>query len=231
MSARGFAISEAAAQGGLATALLKSLAIAALFFGIANGVAFLWEKFGVGKKPGSSPSAGKIRVPLDLVVMRAIEVMNSIPGLLLLLALVAVMQKSSIFYVMAVIGLIRWTGVARYTRAELLKIRNLGYVEAARAMGFPHRRILWRHAVPVAIGPVLITIAFGVASSVLLESTLSFLGIGVGDEGVTWGKLLSEARGYPAAWWLAVFPGGAIFLTVTAMNLIGEGLTEAISKQ
>ena len=167
----------------------------------------------------------------DLWIMRLVEVLDAIPGLLLLLAFLAVVQKSSVYYVMVVIGLLRWTGIARYMRAELLKVRNLAYIEAARAMGFSTRRILFRHALPNAIGPVLISVSFGIAAAILLESSLSFLGLGVAAEGTSWGKILSDARENPAAWWLAVFPGGAIFLTVTAFNLIGEGLTRAYSPE
>ncbi len=217
--ARSFALSEAAKSDGLGRELLFSLLIALAIFLLANGIVFLFKKI-------PSLARSKITLPIDLLVMRLVEVMNSIPGILLLLAMVAILQKSSVFYVMAIIGLIRWTGIARFLRAELLKVRQTGYVEAARAMGFSQTRILFRHALPNALGPVLITVAFGIASAVLLESTLSFLGIGVGGETMTWGKLLAEARRYPGAWWLAVFPGGAIFLTVTIFNLIGDGLSE-----
>lgn len=165
-------------------------------------------------------------VPTDLLVMRAIEVMNALPGLLLLLAIVAVLERNSIFYVMVVIGLLRWTGIARFLRAELLKIRRLNYIEAGRAMGFSEWRLLFRHALPNALGPVLITVAFGIASAILLESVLSFLGIGVSPDTVTWGSMLSLARQNPAAWWLAVFPGLAIFVTVTLFNLLGDALSE-----
>jgi peptide/nickel transport system permease protein len=221
---RSFVLSEATKSGSLGGALLISLAIVVVVFTLANVLAFLLKKI---------PALGKARLtlPLDLLIMRGVEVMNSIPGFLLLLALAAIVQKSSILYVMAIIGLIRWTGIARFLRAELLRIRQLNYIEAARAMGFSQWRILFRHALPNALGPVIITLAFGIASAILLESTLSFLGIGAGEESMTWGKLLSEARRYPGAWWLAVFPGGAIFLTVTIFNLIGEGLTEAMSNK
>ncbi len=221
--ARGFAMAEAAVKGSETGAVLEGMAIAIGILLLANGLVFLIKKIPAGV------FVKKITLPLDLLVMRAIEVLNSIPGMLLLLASVAVLQKSSIFYVMVIIGLIRWTSIARFMRAELLKVRNLPYIEAARALGYSDRRILFRHALPNAVGPVLITVAFGIASAILLESALSFLGFGAAAEGVTWGQLLSEARRYPGAWWLAVFPGGAIFLTVTAFNLIGEGLTEAMS--
>lgn len=219
-SVRRYALSEAG--GNFGWELLKSLGICFGILAVANGAVFFLKKI--------PALARKVTLPLDLLTMRLVEVFNSIPGLLLLLSFVAVLQKSSVFYVMIIIGLIRWTGVARFLRAELLKIRNLEYIEAAKALGFSRWRILFRHALPNAIAPVLITIAFGMASAILLESTLSFLGIGVGEEGITWGRLLSEARKYPSAWWLALFPGGAIFITVTIFNLIGEGLTEAVGK-
>ncbi len=222
-SARGYTLSEAAKNGGLGMELLKSIAIAALIFLVTNGLSVLINKL---------LKTRQITLPLDLITMRGIEVMNSIPGLLLLLAMVAVLEKSSIFYVMAIIGFLRWTSVARFLRAELLRVRNLGYVEAARAMAFPNWRILWRHALPNAIGPVLIVVSFGVASAILMESSLSFLGIGTGsDGGTTWGSLLSAVRRYPSAWWLAVFPGGAIFVAVTVFNLIGDGLSEAMGER
>ena len=97
-------------------------------------------------------------------------------------------------------------------------------------MGFSHRRTLLRHALPNALGPVLITIAFGIASAILAEATLSFLGIGVGTD-VTWGSLLKNAREQRTAWWLAVFPGLAIFGLVLIFNLIGEGLKDAIDSK
>ncbi len=221
-SARSFTLSEAAKNGGLGLELLKSFAIVLLVFLLANGLAFLINKV---------VKTGSITLPLDLIIMRAVEVMNAVPGLLLLLAMVAILEKSSIFYVMAIIGLLRWTPVTRFLRAELLKIRSLGYIEAARAMAFPEWRILWRHALPNAIGPVLIVVAFGAASAILMESTLSFLGIGIGSGGVTWGSMLSAVRSNPSAWWLAVFPGLAIFVSVTIFNLIGDGLSEAMAQR
>ena len=195
-----------------------------LMFSVIVGVLF-----GVGKVlPLPGWWRRPVVLPLDSLVMRGIETMNSIPALLLLLAVVAAIGEPSILYVMIIIGLIRWTGIARFVRAELLRIRQLTYIEAARALGYGHWRILLRHALPNALGPVLITTAFGIASAILLEALLSFLGIGVAANEVTWGSLLSSARRNVSAWWLAVFPGLAIFVTVTIFNLIGEGLTEAM---
>ncbi len=171
----------------------------------------------------------KIALPIDIIVMRLIETINSIPGIIFLLAILAVIESASIINVMIIIGLIGWTGIARFIRSELLRVRALDYIEAARSLGFQDLRILWRHALPNALTPVLITIAFGIAGAILVEATLSFLGIGMPVEEITWGKMLNTARGNINAWWLALFPGLAIFITVTIFNLIGEGLTDALN--
>jgi len=169
----------------------------------------------------------KISIPVDIIVQRMIEVLVSIPRLFLIIAVVAI-SKPSIFLVMVVIGLTSWTEIARFIRAELLKIRNLEYIEASEALGFPKWRILLKHAIPNALSPVLITIAFGIAAAILTESFLSFIGLGIPPETLTWGKLLSLAQGGKSQLWVAIFPGFAIFVTVTLFNLIGEGLTDAL---
>ncbi len=169
----------------------------------------------------------KIAVPMDMIVSRVIEVMVSVPILFLLITVVALVPPH-IFWVMLVIGLVSWTGMARLIRAELLKVRSLEYIEAAHAMGFSEWRTMFKHAIPNALSPVFIAIAFGVAGAILTEATLSFLGIGVSADTITWGKLLNMSRQHPLAWWLAIFPGFAIFILVTAFNLIGEGLSDAL---
>jgi len=169
----------------------------------------------------------KINVPVDIIVSRFIEIMISIPTLFLIIAIVAI-AKPSLMLVMVVIGATTWTGIARFARAELLRIRSLEYIEAAHALGYSEMRTIFRHALPNALSPVLIAVAFGIASAILTEATLSFLGIGVPADTLTWGALLSEARSKPTAWWLAIFPGIAIFITVTVYNLLGEGLTDAM---
>jgi len=169
----------------------------------------------------------QITIPVDIIVSRLIEIVVSIPSLLLILSIVAI-AKPSIFLVMVVIGATGWTGIARFLRAELLRVRSLEYIEAASALGYSNARIIFRHAIPNALTPVFISIAFGIAGAILIESSLSFLGIGVQAEVITWGKLLSIARDAPEAWWLAIFPGFAIFITVTIFNLLGEGLTDAL---
>ncbi|MCL4119183.1 UNVERIFIED_CONTAM: hypothetical protein GTU68_028825 [Idotea baltica] len=152
----------------------------------------------------------------------------SVPRLFLIISIVAIIRNPSLAVVMIIIGLTSWMGIARLIRGELLRVRSLEYIEAATALGFSDNRALLKHAIPNALSPVLIAIAFGIAGAILTEAFLSFIGIGVPAETVTWGSLLNVARSYTGLWWLAVFPGFAIFLTITFFNLIGEGLTDAL---
>lgn len=171
------------------------------------------------------------RVPLDLILMRIVEAVQSLPGLLLLLALVPLFTVPSIWNVVIIVGLIRWPGFARFVRGELLKIREMPYLEAAWLAGIPHPRILWRHALPNALQPVLVLVAFGISSGVLIEAFLSFLGLGVPADDVTWGTLLNMARKQFSDWWLAVFPGLGIFITVAAFNLFGEAVQDSLDER
>ncbi|MCX6296441.1 MAG: ABC transporter permease, partial [Bacteroidetes bacterium] len=167
-------------------------------------------------------------IPVDSIISRVIEILISMPLLILIISISAIAKERSIINLMVIIGLTSWTGIARLTRAEFLRISNLEYIQAAKSMGFKEYRIIFRHALPNALAPALVAIAFGVASAILIESSLSFLGIGVPPETITWGALLSAGREQYSAWWLVVFPGLAIFLTVTIYNLLGEGLRDAL---
>jgi peptide/nickel transport system permease protein len=164
---------------------------------------------------------------IDLVISRLFELMLGIPTLFLIITIAATLTPN-IFYTMMVIGLTSWVGIARLTRNEFLKVRNYDYVTAAVALGTPTRRILTRHILPNALAPVLVSVVLGIAAAILTESSLSFLGIGVPADLVTWGSLINEARSNTFAWWLAVFPGFAIFITVLAYYLVGEGLREVL---
>jgi peptide/nickel transport system permease protein len=126
-----------------------------------------------------------------------------------------------------VIGITHWPTVARLTRGEFLKTKSLDYVVAARALGATDLRTIVLHILPNTLAPVFVAATFGVASAILTESTLSFLGFGVPPSTASWGSMLSNARQLWSAWWLTVFPGLAIFLTVTSYNLVGEGLRDA----
>jgi peptide/nickel transport system permease protein len=164
---------------------------------------------------------------VDLVISRIFELMLAIPTFLLLITIAAFLRPS-IFYTMIIIGLTGWVGMARFTRNEFLKVRNLDYVTAATALGLPDRRIMFRHILPNALAPVLVSVVLGIAAAILAESGLSFLGIGVPADTVTWGSILNEARSNTFAWWLAVFPGAAIFVAVISYYMVGEGLRDAL---
>ena len=163
----------------------------------------------------------------DIIASRLIEIMLTIPTFFLIITVVAFLPQS-IFNVMVVIGITNWPTVARLTRGEFLKTKSLEYVVSARAMGATDFRMIFRHILPNALGPVIVAATFGIASAILIESTLSFLGFGVPPSTASWGAILSNARQLlPSAWWLSVFPGLAIFLTVVSYNLVGEGLRDA----
>jgi peptide/nickel transport system permease protein len=135
----------------------------------------------------------------------------------------------SIWNVMIVIGITRWTEVFRLVRAEFLRLTALDFVTAGRALGLSSARIVFRHVLPNALGPVFVAAAFGVAGAILIESALSFLGFGVPPPQASWGSVLHDARGHEQQmWWVTIFPGLLIFLTVTAYNLVGEGLRDAL---
>lgn len=167
----------------------------------------------------------------DLVLMRLLEVVHALPTILLLVTVLSVVMLTgwaSVFGMMLVIGLIAWTGVARLVRGEILRIKTMEYVEAARALGYSDARIILRHVLPNALSPVLVSATFTMASAILIESALSFLGFGIPPDMASWGALLNDGRGHTDAWWLALFPGAAIFITVTVYNMAGEGLRDAI---
>jgi peptide/nickel transport system permease protein len=167
---------------------------------------------------------------IDLSLSRLFELWASIPPFFLIITAAAFLPPS-VFAVMAIIGMTGWVGIARLTRSQFLQVRAYDYVAAARGLGCSSGRIMFRHILPNALGPILIPAAFGVAGAILAESGLSFLGIGVPAETITWGALLAGARSNGAAWWLVVAPGLAIFVTVTLYNLLGDGLRDALDPQ
>jgi peptide/nickel transport system permease protein len=165
---------------------------------------------------------------VDIFGMRVVEIFASIPTLFLLLTFVAFFPRN-LYIMMAIIGFTSWYGYALFLRAEFLRLRRQDFVQAAIACGLPLRSILFRHMLPNGMTPILVNASFGVASAVLYESTLSFLGLGLVDE-PSWGQMLSQAIGPGGSfyWWIALYPGLAIFLTVFAYNLVGEAMRDAI---
>ncbi|HET6349217.1 MAG TPA: ABC transporter permease [Candidatus Krumholzibacteria bacterium] len=162
----------------------------------------------------------------DILLSRLIEIVICFPFLFLILAVIAFLPPS-IYNIMIVIGITRWTDIARYTRAEFVRLKGHEFTEAARALGVRDGTIIFRHILPNSLAPVLVTATFGIASAVLIENSLTFLGLGVQPPTPSWGIILASAREQDFAWWLTTFPGFAIFITVTAYNLLGEGLRDA----
>ena len=165
---------------------------------------------------------------VDLLLSRIVEIFMAIPVLFLLIVAAAVLPRNT-YMMMAIIGLVSWTLSARFIRAEFLKMRSQDFVQGAIAAGLPLRLVLFRHMLPNGITPVLVLASFSIAAAILAEATLSFLGLGP-DGQASWGKLLASATGATGTfnWWLAIFPGAAIFLTVLAYNLMGEAFRDAI---
>lgn len=164
----------------------------------------------------------------DQIISRAIEIMICFPTFFLILTLLAFIGPS-IYNIMVVIGLTNWTGIARLVRGEFLKLKNQDFVQAAVALGASDSRVIFRHMLPNALAPVLVSATFGVAAAILIESGLSFLGFGVPPHIPSWGSILSQSQEFmDIAWWLTLVPGTAIFLTITVYNIVGEGLRDAI---
>ena len=165
---------------------------------------------------------------VDLLLFRVVEIFMAIPVLFLLIVAAAVLPRNT-YMMMAIIGCVSWTGAARFTRAEFYKLRKQDFVQGAQAAGLPLRSVLFRHMLPNGVTPVLVDASFAVAAAIIAEATLSYLGLGP-DGQSSWGKLLSSATGTTGTfvWWLAIFPGLAIFLTVLSYNMLGEAMRDAI---
>lgn len=161
---------------------------------------------------------------LDSLIMRLADIMLCFPTFFLILAVVAFLDPS-IFNIMAIIGLTSWMGPARLIRGQILSLKEREFVQAARAYGASHSRIIFKHLIPNASGPVLVNATLGISSAILLETGLSFLGLGVQPPQASWGNILIEAKAtLGVAWWITVFPGLALLVTILGFNFIAEGL-------
>ena len=177
---------------------------------------------------------------VDLLLMRCVEIVEAVPRIVLLMIVVTFfsegqflgveLKDARLYLMMVTIGLVSWTSDARFIRAEFLKLRKQDFVQACVATGLPLRNLLFRHMLPNGVAPVLVNVSFGIAGAILLESVLSFLGLGLEADQPSWGQLLAQATqgGSGFNWWIATFPGLAIFLTVFAYILIGEALRDAL---
>lgn len=198
-------------------AALLAFAVILLIF---NALYFLLRWLAYFRQP--------VSVHADLLIMRMAEVFNSIPRMILLIVIATLAPKQSLWVLIAVIGALSWTGVAKFVRSELLRVRELEYVTAARGLGYSEWRILLRHALPNALRPALIAFSFGVGGAIVLEATLTFLGFGGNSfKGVSWGSLLLSMKGHEKIWWVGLPAGLIIAFTVIALNTIGENLNNA----
>ncbi len=165
---------------------------------------------------------------VDAMIMRLVDLMLVFPRFFLLLAVLAFLQPS-IWTIMAVIGLTGWMGVARLVRAEFLSLKEREFVIWSQSIGASAYRIIWRHILPNALAPVLVAMTLGIPAAILTESGLSFLGLGVQPPYATWGNILNDGKdSIEIAWWLSVYPGLAILITVLSYNLLGEGIRDAL---
>ncbi|MDR3237702.1 MAG: ABC transporter permease [Spirochaetia bacterium] len=163
----------------------------------------------------------------DMVISRLIEIVMCFPTFFLILTILA-LWGPSLLSVMVVIGITGWTGIARIVRGEFMRLREADYIVSAKAAGAGDFRVIFTHMLPNALPPVLVSAMFGIASTILIESSLSFLGFGVQPPTPSWGDILSQSRDFiDFAWWLTLIPGFAIFITITAYNLVGDGLQDA----
>jgi peptide/nickel transport system permease protein len=202
------------------------LIIAALFFGFSR-----WRKKRVRKRAetGWGRMLSMRAISIDTLIMRFVDIMLCFPSFFLILTVVALLPPS-IYNIMIVIGLTSWTGTTRFVRAEFLSLREQDFVTAALALGVSNGRIIFRHMVPNAVAPVLVSATIGIASAILTEAALSFLGLGVPPPHATWGNILSDGKSFIFdAPWLTFIPGVAILIVVLSFNLFGEGLRDVLN--
>jgi peptide/nickel transport system permease protein len=194
-----------------------SVALAAVAVAVTVGVAI-------------GAAAGYAGGLFDNLLMRLVDVFYSLPGLFVLILLMTLIGPGFWTIVIA-LGLLRWMGTARLVRASFLSLKEKEYVEAARAIGARRGRIVARHILPNALSPIIVAATLGIAGAILTESALSFLGLGFQPPQATWGRMLDEAQRAvinDGHWWRGFFPGAMIFVTVLAVNFIGDGLRDAV---
>lgn len=163
----------------------------------------------------------QLTIPIDSIILKIIELIQTIPKLLLLITMMAILERS-IWTIILIIGIFGWTTIAKLTRAETLKIKTLEYITIVQLYKLSDNKIIFKHILPNIFPPLLISLCFGVATAIMAEAGLSFLGLGLPANEVSWGSMLSESRLYLNSWWLLVFPGGLLFLTIFSLHKTGE---------
>lgn len=205
-----------------------------IFLAVGGGLFLLSPIHGPAdeRSPGKAPFRALLSVPVitvDTMIMRVVDIMLCFPSFFLILTVVAILP-ASMYNIMIIIGLTSWMGAARFVRAEFLSLREQDFVTAAKALGVGKFRIIFRHMMPNALGPVLVSATIGIASAILTEAGLSFLGFGVPPPHATWGNILSDGKGFIFdAPWLTFIPGIAILIVVLSFNLFGEGLRDILN--
>ncbi len=214
------------------------LLLAALFYATyGNGLVrwlptllfFIWSIRLVIRNDADYMGDRRVSIPFDVIVSRVIEVFRSVPDIFIILVLVSLFRKAALTNVIIIIAIMKWPGIARFLRAEILKLKKSDHVVASKALGLSRAYIFRKNILPLALSPVIVSVAFGFSSSILLESTLSFLGIGIPVDQVTWGSILSGARSNFSSWWLALFPGIFIYLAVRLFHSIGDSINETLA--
>ena len=202
-----------------------------LLIGLGVGVVVVWMR------NSQEPPYGPVGLSflslnlfsVDVLITGLVDIMLCFPSFFLILTVVALLP-ASIYNIMIIIGLTSWMGATRFVRAEFLSLREQDFVTAARALGLSSRRIIFRHMVPNAMAPVLVSATIGIATAILTEAGLSFLGFGVPPPHATWGNILSNGKNFIFdAPWLTFVPGFAILIVVLAFNLFGEGLRDVLN--
>ena len=210
--------------------LTKSAAVGAVLFGAGVLLGIFMKRFDP-KNPGPA-WLNRLRINtfnMDTLIMRLVDIMLCFPSFFLILTVVALLP-ASIYNIMIIIGLTSWMGTTRFVRAEFLSLREQDFVMAARALGIGNYRIIFRHMMPNAIAPVLVSATIGIAGAILTEAGLSFLGFGVPPPHATWGNILSDGKRFIFdAPWLTFIPGFAILIVVLSFNLFGEGLRDVLN--
>ncbi|MDQ6953062.1 MAG: ABC transporter permease [Mariprofundaceae bacterium] len=186
---------------------------------VAVGLSML---IGVALGAWAGYAGGKV----DTMMMRLTDMVLCFPTFFLILAVIAFLEPS-IWNIMIVIGLTSWMGVTRLVRAEFLSLKGREFILAAKSLGVSPLRLIWKYLLPNAMGPIMVSAVLGVAGAVLVESGLSFLGLGVQPPDPSWGNILTDGKdNIQLAWWLSLYPGLAILFTVLGYNLLGEGLRD-----
>lgn len=216
---RGSNLASAFANGSI-LAILRVFLLLYLSYVVIEGLLKFGNKIDMTLKTDN-----KLYFPIDIIVSRIIEILNSIPSLLLIIALSAI-TKPSYTLLILIIGFLNWTTIARLTRAEYLKTKQLDYITSCKAIGMSHFTIMRKHILPNVFPIILVQIVFGMAGAVLIEASLSFIGVGIPSNTVSWGSLLNEARDHFSAWWLVLFPGLCVFILIFIYNKIATEISK-----